>query len=263
MITIKSYFIPQKIYATFTGISNICDVQEKTVYSTPLKIYSGVNNPIKIRCLNSDQQTINISNVNIQLGVFEPSSENELITQEAIHIDDNYGIAEIILTPAELAPLDFGFYEIALTAYDTGGNVWPIFINDNSGSRLTAQLMKGPILAYTDPIPVTFLDLVDVGVVSNDINLMNRPQNSTTATLEANLINYTGNIIFQGTMVSTPTSIDWGNVSSAFYSNTSGPVLQTVSGAFAWIRVVLDSADPTGNGLVTPSNFISSANIKI
>lgn len=53
MITIKSYFVPQKIRATFVGIGNICDVQEKTVYSAPIKLYSGVNNPIKIKCLNS------------------------------------------------------------------------------------------------------------------------------------------------------------------------------------------------------------------
>jgi len=277
MQTVKAYFEGRqtKILAYIVGISDATSGigvvgynEVRTVYSTPLVLYSGVNNPIKIQCLNSDQKRINLanSNVAIQCGLFEPNTQNELITANATSIDSTNGVVEIVFTPSELAPLDFGMYEIALTGTDANLNIYPIYINDNFGSRLTTTLAKGPVLAYPDPTPVTFLDVVDVGVTSNPIDLTNRPMNSTLATLCANLVLYTGNIVAQGTMVSIPLPTDWANVSSTFYANAAGLVFQSVSGSFAQIRFVLDSIDPSRSGNLSPSNvatYISGGNIRI
>lgn len=275
MQTIKAYFEGKetKILAYIVGLSDItnngvisCN-EVRTVYSIPVVLYSGVNNPIKIQCLNSDQKRINVTNVAIQCGLFEPNTQNELITANAASIDSANGIVEIMFTPSQLSPLDFGSYEIALTGTDTANLItYPIYINDNFGSRLTTTLAKGPVFAYPDPTPVTFLDIVDIGVVSNAIDLTQRPMNSTLATLCANIVSYTGNIIAQGTMVSIPLPNDWGNVSSTYYANAAGLVFQSVSGSFAQIRFILDSIDPSGTGNLSPSNiaaYISGGNIRI
>ena len=275
MQTIKAYFEGEetKILATVvgfsdqdTGIGLIGYNNYKSVYSTPITLYSSVNNPIKIQCLNSDQKAINVSNISIQCGLFEPNTQNELITANAISIDSANGVVEIVFTPSQLSPLDFGLFEIALVGTDANLNAYPIYIDDNYGSRLTTRLSKGPILAYADPLPVTFLDVTDVGVVSNPIDLTNRPMNSTLATLCANLVLYTGNIIAQGTMVTIPLPNDWGNISSTYYSNVAGLVFQSVSGSFAQIRFVLDTIDPSKSGNLSPANvamYISGGNIRI
>ena len=275
MQTIKAYFEGEenKILAYFVGISDATSDIGKvgyheaiTMYSTPLTIYSGVNNPIKISCMNSDQKLINVSNVDIQCGLFVPNTQNELITANARNIDSANGIVEIIFTPSQLAPLDFGFYEIGVVATDANLNAWPVYINDFYGSRLTVTLAKGPVLAYSDPTPVVFSDVTDIGVVSNPINLTGRPMNSTLATLCANIVSYTGNIVAQGSTVTIPTPVDWGNVSATYYANAAGLYFQSVSGSFAWIRFVLDAIDPTRTGNLSPSNvaaFISGGNIRI
>jgi hypothetical protein len=275
MQTVKAYFEGKqtKILAYIVGISDassgigIVGYNEvRTVYSTPITLYTGVLNPIKIQCLNSDQKRIDVSNIAIQCGLFQPNTQNELITANAVSIDSANGVVEIIFTPSELAPLDIGFFEIALTATDANLNAYPIYINDNFGSRLTTTLAKGPVLAYPDPAPLTFLDIVDVGVTSNPVDLTKRPMNSTLATLCANLVLYTGNIVAQGTMVSIPLPTDWANVSATFYSNVAGLVFQNVEGSFAQIRFVLDSLDPSGNGWLSQSNvatYISGGNIRI
>lgn len=265
MQTIKAYFEDEniKITAQVVDSSYVHHNSEVVVYSVPITIYKNVNNPIKIQCLNSDQKRINVANVSIQLGVFECNSENELINITASNIDAANGVVETTLTPSQLSPLSFGDYEIALIGTDQNSNVYPIYIDDNYGSRLKATLKKGPILAYGDPIPVTFLDTVGIGVVSNSIDLTNRPQNSSLATLCANLQTYTGNIIASGSLTTTPANTDWANISSQYYSNVSGYVFQSVSGKFVEIRFILDSADPTGNGNVIISNFITNANIRI
>jgi len=70
-------------------------------------------------------------------------------------------------------------------------------------------------------------------------------------------------VVAQGTLTSIPTNLDWGNVSATYYSNTSGYVMQSVIGSFAWTRFLLDSADPTGNGNVIVSTFVTNGNIRI
>jgi hypothetical protein len=275
MQLIRTYFenLEPKIRAQIVGFSSanagiglIGYNEDRIVYSTPLTLYSGVNNPVKIVCLNSDQKSINVEAVSIQLGLFVPNTQNELLTANATNIDSANGVVQVTFTPSQLAPLDFGFYEVALTATDGNLNVFPIYIDDNYGSRLTTILMKGPVLAYPNPYPVVFSDVTDVGVVSDPINLTGRPMNSTVATLCANIVSYTGNIVAQGTTVTIPTLHDWGNVSATYYANAAGLYFQSVTGSFAWIRFVLDSIDPTGTGNLSPSNvaaFISGGNIRI
>ena len=263
MQTVKVYVGENIIIGYLPGITDTGWDEVTAVYATPIKLYSGVNNPIKIRCLNTDQQQINVSNLSIQIGLFEPGTECELLTLAASDYDSANGLVITTFTASELAPLDFGSYELTVTASDNTGNVWPIYIDDNQGTRLTTALLKGPVLAYGDPLPVTFLDVVGVGVVSNSINLTTRPQNSTTATLAANLVAYTGNIVAQASMVSIPTNVDWGNVSADYYSNVSGLIFQNLSGSFAWCRFLLDSADPSGNGMVQSNLFVTGGNIRI
>jgi hypothetical protein len=126
--------------------------------------------------------------------------------------------------------------------------------------------MKGPVLAYADPTPVTFLDIVDVGVTSNPIDLTNRPMGSTLATICCNLINYSGNIISEASLITTPSPNDWANVSATYYSNVSGLVFQNAPGSFSQIRFILDSIDPAKTGNLSPSNisaYINGANIRI
>jgi hypothetical protein len=275
MQLIRTYFenLEPKIRAQIVGFSSanagiglIGYNEDRIVYSTPLTLYSGVNNPVKIVCLNSDQKSINVEAVSIQVGLFVPNTQNELLTANATNIDSANGVVQVTFTPSQLAPLDFGFYEVALTATDGNLNVFPIYIDDNYGSRLTTTLMKGPVLAYPNPYPVVFSDVTDVGVVSDPINLTGRPMNSTVATLCANIVSYTGNIVAQGTTVTIPTLHDWGNVSATYYANAAGLYFQSVTGSFAWIRFILDSIDPTGTGNLSPSNvaaFISGGNIRI
>ena len=275
MQLIRTYFenLEPKIRAQIVGFSSVTTGiglvgynEDRIVYSTPLQLFSGVSNPVKIVCLNSDQKPVDVSNVSIQCGLFQPNSQNELITANASSVDSANGVVQVTFTASQLAPLNFGLYEVALVATDANLISYPIYIDDNYNSRLTTRLSKGPVLAYPDPYPVTFTDVVDVGVVSNQINLTNRPMNSTLATLCSNIVSYTGNIVAQGTLVSVPLPNDWGNISSTYYANAAGLYFQSVSGSFAQIRFLLDSIDPSKTGNISPSNialFINGGNIRI
>jgi len=276
MQLIRTYFenLEPKIRAQIVGFSSstfgvglVGYNEDRIVYSTPLQLFSGVSNPIKIVCLNSDQKPVNVSNVDIQCGLFQPGTQNELITANAVGVDSANGVIEVTFTASQLAPLDFGLFEVALVATDANLVAYPIYINDNYGSRLTTRLSKGPVLAYPNPYPVVYTDQPGIGVVSNWINLTNRPMGSTLATLTTDLNQYTGNIIAMGTMVSLPAGQnDFGIISSTYYSNVSGNIFQNVQGSFAVIEFVVDGIDPSKSGNVSQGNIanvIISSSIRI
>lgn len=279
MQLIKTYWEGEntKILAYIVGFSNetsgiglVGYNEVKTVYSVPLSIYSGVNNPIKIQCLNSDQKKINVSNANIQVGVFVPGTQHELFVANAANIDAANGVVSVTFLPSQLEPLNFGMYEVAVTATDANLNVFPVYINDNYGSRLPFQLLKGPVLAYANAIPIQWTDQSGIGVCSQNIDLTNRPMGSTLATLQTNLGNatmgYTGNITIQASMITIPLPVDWANVGSAYYSNVSGSVFQNASGSYAMMRFIVNGIDPTGAGNVSSSNIsnvVSFSSVRI
>ena len=257
MSTIKAYFERNYIYGQFIDNGNIEANPEtyRVMYANPISLYQGVGNLIQIFCMNSDQKNIDVSNVTVQVGLFEPNTENELATLIATPIDSANGRVIVNFTPSVLAPLDFGMYEVAVTAIDQNNNVWPVYINDSYGSRLKASLSKGPVLGYGNAINLIFTDQTMLGVVSQQVDLTKRPMGSTLATLQISFNQYTGNILAQGTMVTNPVPNDWANISSAFYANISGNVFQNVSGTYALMRIVADGIDPNGWGNVSTANI--------
>ncbi len=269
MQILKTYFENDnlQIFAQLADIGTFTvgsyPLENKIVYSNKLALYTGVNNPIRIQCLNSDQQRVNTSNVTVQVGLFEANTQNELIKYTASNVDNANGIVSVNFLPSDLAPLNIGFYEVTVSAVDTNGNVFPVYIDDNFGNRLTVQLFKGPVFAYPDPVPVTFIDIGHKGVMSGQINLTNRPMNSTTATLQIEFIQpYTGNITSQGSLVSIPMPNDFANINSVNYSNANGIIFQNVLGSFAVIQFVVDDIDPQGWGNIQVSDWINNANIR-
>lgn len=263
MQTVRSYFYPNQILAQLVGIGNIGQNEECVVYSTPISLFAGVFNPIKIQCLNSDQKRIDVSNVSIAVSLFPAGGQYDLATVVGTGVDTANGVIEAVFTPSNLAPLDYGFYDLAVTATDQNGNIYPVYIDDNYGTRLQTSLAKGPVLAYANPIDFNFVDSTGQGVISSQINATARPMGSTTATACINLVAYTGNVWSQGSMVTTPTQNDWANISAVYYSNVSGPVFQNVLGSYAWLRFTLPDADPRGWGNVTVNNFVTGGNIRL
>ena len=232
------------------------------MYSRPVKMYSGLNNPIKILCFNQDQKLVDISNTAIQFNVFYPGAQDLIISKAASVANSNVslGLSQVTLGSTDLAGLTHGFYEIGITGTDQFGNVTTLYIDDNYGSRLGLELLPGPVSADVDPIQLTFLSTSQpqygniAGIKSQNVNLTNTPRGNTNYTIQANLVQYTGDFITQATVVSEPTwPSDFGNIAVSSYANYTGPIMETVSGTFAWLTVFLDGTGSNGRPLNYPN----------
>lgn len=266
MQTVEVYTYPIKLWPVLITDDAILSCKEyRIVYSRPITIFKGVQNKIKLWCLNTDQKPINISNVSLTCNLFTPGTQYEWVSKTVANIDNANGVAQVAFLDSDLAALNLGTYELGMTATDTNtGDITPVYLNDNYQGRLPFLLEMGPVSALTNPIPVVFTDTPSVGVVSNYIDMTNRPAGNNISTFTANLVvPYTGNILAQGAIVTNPVNIDFGNIIVENYSNVSGQVMFNVPGTITSLRFILDSIDPNGRyGNAIPSDYITSACIR-
>lgn len=260
---IRAYPYPAKIVAQLDYEPSWFTGEWRRMYSRPITVFYGVDNPIRITFLNADQKAANLTNITANVNVFSPGTQYQWITKPVTIANATAGQANITFTSSDLAPLELGFYEIGMTANYGNSNATPVFLNDNYLGRITMDLQLGPVSSELDPIPVSFTDTSGIGVVSDQIDLTVRPTGDTTATFCANLVQpYTGNIIAQGTMVTNPTNNDFGNIIVENYSNVSGNVMFNVLGSYATIRFIVDAIDPWGNSNVIVSDYIDCGKIR-
>jgi len=175
------------------------------MYSRPIKIYTGINNPIKIICLNDDEKLIDVSGLSIQINVFEPNTQCLLISK-MVTPNLSLGIGSVQIGFSDLAGLAPGQYELGVTATDANNNVTTLYVDGNYTSRLPLILQGGPSGVNNAPINLTFTTANTANsITSQIIDAALAPANDTTFSLQANLSNYTGNIFWVGTTITNPT----------------------------------------------------------
>lgn len=228
------------------------------MYSKPIKIYIGINNPIKILCLNDDQKAVDITGLSIQLNVFEPTTRALLISKPATNVDYSValGISSVTIGYPDLAGLDIGSYEIGLTATDNSGNVTTLYVDCNYTSRLPLELKKGPVENINSPVFLGFsVDSSNANIVSQFVSLANAPANDTNFSVQTDLIAYSGNLHFQASNVANPNSTSFSDLSITNYSNYTGTIISTANsnGNVSWLAILLDN---TTNVSVTANSIL-------
>lgn len=244
MQTIKSYLYPNPIHVLIYGSDEI-GTEDRIVYSRGIKLYQGVTNQVKLLFLNQDQKSVDITDYTVQANIFDVNGNQVLVTSEAIqaNIANVVNVSQLIFSSNDLDVLKLGQYEIALIATDPNSIVTTLYIDDNYGVRLPVDFSLGPVAGLKPPVNLNFTIDPDNGVSSQIVDLT-APQNVTnTLSIQANLVAYSGNVMIQGAMITTPVNTDFGNLTLTNYSNYSGPIMNTVTGSFSALRMVLDTAN--------------------
>jgi len=203
---------------TILGVLSDSDLTENTVDSTyfarPVKLYTGLNNPLTVICIDDMQAQVDLTNLSLQLNMFEPVSLKQVLSKPAIN---NANISTVTITNTDLANISLGQYYIGVTVTDIYGVSTPLFINDSFGSLLEADVAMGPVVeANIGPICIEFCSTQEpvysklAGIKSQYITMLNQPiQGNTDFVFQGNVTSFTGNIHIMGACTSTEPS--WGS----------------------------------------------------
>lgn len=143
MQQIQSYLYPNVVVVQIMD-PTIFSPRNRTVYSRPIKVYQGINNPLQVVVKNQDQKAVDVTGYLVQLDIQDPTV-GASVDSLAVTIT-NYELGQGTVTiPKEVVNvLDQRLYKITVKLINQDTNIdRPLYIDDNFGASLDLEVLPG------------------------------------------------------------------------------------------------------------------------
>ena len=115
MQTIKAYLYPNIVEVQFLD-PTIFTVRNRVVYSNPIKVYQGIDNPLQIVVKNQDQKPVNLTSHTVQLDIQDPLVQGS-IASLAVNMTNIAKGQGIVTIPKDLLnSMEQRIYKITIKA---------------------------------------------------------------------------------------------------------------------------------------------------
>ena len=147
MQTIKVYLVDQIVEVQIMD-TTIFTTRNRTVYSHPIKVYQGIDNPIQVVIKNQDQKKANVSTYRVQVDI-QDFTNNVTVWSGNVNFDANLGgniqqgRGVITITSATLANLEQRLYNLTTRTISNTDVQRPVYIDDNHGAVLDLEVLPG------------------------------------------------------------------------------------------------------------------------
>ena len=139
MITVKAYLYPNTAEVQVFD-PTIFTTRNRQVYSRPIKVYQGIDNPIQVIVKNQDQKSVNLTGSSMTAQIQDPTNQTTIHSYPITWANIMLGQGNFTVDKATLANLENRFYTLTFQA-NTAGNVKPVYINDNYGVPLDLEVL--------------------------------------------------------------------------------------------------------------------------
>jgi hypothetical protein len=136
------------------------------VYSRPIKVYQGIDNPIQIIVRNQDQVAVDLTGYAVQVEIQDPTNQLTVKSYAVIFSDITKGLGMVTLDKTTLDSLEQRFYKLTTKTIRTSDNTEaPLYIDDNFGVPLDLQILPAYQSTYSPPVTATTDIVVDGGTL--------------------------------------------------------------------------------------------------
>ena len=133
--------------------------RNRVVYSRPITVYQGIDNPIQVIVKNQDQKNVNLTGYALQVDIQDPDNQ---VTAYSVAVDYSnvaIGTGTFILDKDTVNSLEARIYKLTLkTIRDIDASERPIYVDDNFGVPI--DLIVKPAYYSTTVTPVGFDETV-------------------------------------------------------------------------------------------------------
>jgi hypothetical protein len=166
MIVVKAYLYPNTAEVQIFDTS-IFTVRNRVVYSRPIKVYQGIDNPVQVIIRNQDQKSVDLTGYTVAAQIQDPANQN---TRGEISVDFTTpgsditkGIGTFIIPASTINSLENRIYKLTFsTTLISQSQTQPLYVDDNYGVPLDLQVLPGYYSSYT-PAPEFNADVIDGG----------------------------------------------------------------------------------------------------
>jgi hypothetical protein len=136
------------------------------VYSRPIKVYQGIDNPIQIIVRNQDQVAVDLTGYSVQVDIQDPVNQLTVESYAVIFTDISKGIGTIIIDKITLDALEQRFYKLTTKTIKLSDNSeTPTYIDDNFGVPLDLQVLPAYYATTAPAVPEITDIVVDGGTL--------------------------------------------------------------------------------------------------
>jgi hypothetical protein len=166
MITVKAYLYPNTAEVQVFDPA-VFTTRNRVVYSRPIKVYQGVDNPIQVIVRNQDQKSVDLTGSSVTASIQDPINLVTVKSYPVTWVDITKGLGKFTFDANTVNTLEQRFYKLAFSTTVTSTDVTsPVYIDDNYGVPLDLEVL--PMYystTYTPPPNTTTVFSLDGGAI--------------------------------------------------------------------------------------------------
>jgi hypothetical protein len=141
VIVVKAYLYPNTAEVQVFDPS-IYTVRNRVVYSRPIKVYQGIDNPIQVLIRNQDQKAVDLTGFQVTASIQDPTNKVTLMDYPVIFDDITKGLGNFTLDQGLLDTLEQRFYKLTFRRVRLSDSLTrPLYIDDNYGVPLDLEIL--------------------------------------------------------------------------------------------------------------------------
>ncbi len=165
MQTIKTYLYDQNVEVQILD-TTIFTVRNRIVYSQPIKVYQGIDNPVQVIVKNQDQKKVNLTGYAMQADIQDPTNQVTVASYAVTWGNIMLGQGQVTFDRETINSLEQRFYKLTFKTIKTSDDSEkPVYVDDNHGVPLDLQVLPGYINTAPSPPVVPEEITVDGGTI--------------------------------------------------------------------------------------------------
>jgi hypothetical protein len=131
------------------------------VYSRPIKVYQGVDNPVQVVVRNQDQKSVDLTGSSVTASIQDPTNQVTVKSYTVTWANIQQGLGTFTFDANTINNLENRFYKLAFSTTNTGTDqTTPVYIDDNYGVPLDLEVLPAYYgTSYTPPSTGTTFSL--------------------------------------------------------------------------------------------------------
>jgi len=143
MQTIKTFIYDNTVEVQILDTS-IFTVRNRKVYSRPVTVYQGIDNPIQVIVKNQDQKKVDLTGYAMQADIQDPTNKITVMSYAVTWANIQQGLGQFTIDSTTLNSLEQRFYKLTFRTIKTSDNSQkPTYIDDNYGVPLDLEVLPG------------------------------------------------------------------------------------------------------------------------
>jgi hypothetical protein len=156
MIIVKAYFTPQIAEVQIFDTS-IFTNWNRVMYSRPIKVYQGIDNPVQVIIRNQDQKPVDLTGYSVSAMIQDPVNQQTMneyaVSFSTPGADITKGFGSFTLDQGTLNNLENRTYKLTFsTTLLSGPTTTPLYIDDDYGVPLDLFVLPA-YYSTTAPAP--------------------------------------------------------------------------------------------------------------